>query len=203
MTTIVELNVPDKAQHQLNRALATFVESYDGPRRLLIVYYCGHSAYDEGGLMLVPSRISDFRHRNIRCNWSKADAILRDDYVEGDVLVIMDTYFPASAARAGAPRSSTIEDGKNDRKYELLAASGEDDSTSSGTNSFTCSLIDASKALVDEYAGSPFTTFHLNQRINVDPRRRNTLSRLISLSRPQERHILLCPLKPAEQPPVM
>lgn len=46
-TEIVELDVASKPQHQLNRHMTSFVIDNDGPNKLLIVYYSGHTIYQD------------------------------------------------------------------------------------------------------------------------------------------------------------
>ncbi|KAF2177835.1 hypothetical protein K469DRAFT_719303 [Zopfia rhizophila CBS 207.26] len=192
-TEIIELNVSSKPQHQLNRYLSAFVEKHDGPHNLMIVYYTGHGLYkDHGGYLELTGstnpKVKKGFNNDARCNWNKAEEILKDDEVEGDVLTILDTCFS----------SNLVKSGKEDtRTYELLSACAMDETTASpGDNSFTRALIDALKSLAVEFADKSFSTSYLNQRINLNPNRRDTPSHLWFRLRHADRHIRLAPLKP-------
>ncbi|KAF2197242.1 hypothetical protein GQ43DRAFT_344045, partial [Delitschia confertaspora ATCC 74209] len=197
-TQIVELNVASKPQHQLNRHLSAFVEKHDGPHNLMIVYYTGHGIYREDGKYLQLSAYVNIFFSPISCglvkeacaNWNKAEEVLRDDEVEGDVLTILDTCFSSNLAKSGR---------EDVRTYELLSACGFDSITEGpGENSFTRALIDALKELLEKYKDGSFTTFHLNQQILLNPARRSTPSQLWYRLRHHERHIRLAPLQPAQ-----
>ncbi|KAF1844078.1 uncharacterized protein K460DRAFT_290302 [Cucurbitaria berberidis CBS 394.84] len=191
-TKTIELNVRSKPQHQLNSHVSDFVRDHDGPHNLLIIYYTGHGVYmdDKKYLELAatinPSLGKGFS-KDARCNWNKAEEILRDEEVEGDVLTILDTCYS----------SNLVKSGKRDtRKFELLSACPIDQTTASpGKYSFTRALIDALDELLKDHKESPFSTFRLNQRINLDIRRTDTPSQLWSRVH-SEQHILLAPLKP-------
>ena len=117
------------------------------------------------------------------------EEILRDDDVDGDVLAILDTCFSSNLAKSGRT-------GEDVRTYELMSACAFDGTTASpGKYSFTRALIDALKELQSEYSEGSFTTFHLNQRINLNPDRRDTPSHLWYRLAHHERHIRLAPLK--------
>lgn len=49
---VFTLNVETKPQHQLNLAITSFVNKYDGPHNLMIVYYTGHGRWYEEGKVL-------------------------------------------------------------------------------------------------------------------------------------------------------
>lgn len=189
----MELNVSSKPQHQLNRYLSTFVEEHDGPNNLLIVYYTGHGQYreDRKHLELTASlnpMVKKGFNNDARCNWNKAEEILRSDDVECDVLTILDTCYSSNLAKSGKEETRT---------FELLSACAIDSTTAApGENSFTRALIDALKELLDQFGDRPFTTFHLNQRILLDKRRHDTPSQLWFRLQHHERHIRLAPLKP-------
>lgn len=65
-----------------------------------------------------------------------------------------------------------------------------------GPRSFTRALIDALKEYVREGPDRSFTTHQLNQRVLMNPNRRDTPSQLWSRRLHQGRHIRLAPLKP-------
>ncbi|KAF2001669.1 hypothetical protein P154DRAFT_403416, partial [Amniculicola lignicola CBS 123094] len=191
----VELNVSSKPQLQLHSYLTRFVEKHDGRNNLIIVYYTGHGFYREdqkppylelsGSTNLV---VKKGLSRDARANWNKAEEILRSDDLEGDVLTILDTCYA----------SNLVKSGKEDtRTFELLSACQFDITTAvPGDQSFTRALIDALEELVAEFADRSFTTFHLNQRILLNPNRRDTPSQLWFRLKHHERHIRLAPLKP-------
>lgn len=80
-----------------------------------------------------------------------------------------------------------------------MSACAFDSTTASpGENSFTRALIDALKELLDEHKDGVFSTFQLNQRINLNPVRRDTPSQLWYRLKHHERHIRLAPLKPEQ-----
>ncbi|KAF2799523.1 hypothetical protein K505DRAFT_230897 [Melanomma pulvis-pyrius CBS 109.77] len=192
-TETVELNVSSKPQHQINRYLTAFVEMHDGPNNLLIVYYTGHGVYreDHKHLELTASLRPNVKkgfNKDARANWNKAEEVLRSDDVEGDVLTILDTCYSSNFAKSGK---------EDTRTFELLSACAIDGTTAApGENSFTRALIDALKELLTEFDDRSFTTFHLNQRILLNPNRRDMPSQLWFRLKYHERHIRLAPLKP-------
>ncbi|KAF2278298.1 uncharacterized protein EI97DRAFT_355512, partial [Westerdykella ornata] len=195
---VVELNVLTKPQHQMNRYLSTFVDKHDGPNNLMIVYYTGHGVYREDLKYLEltasvdPSQRRGFKNE-ARANWNRAEEHLRSDYVEGDVLTILDTCYSSNLQKSGK---------EDTRTFELLSACAFDATTASpGPQSFTRALIDALKELLAEYHDRSFTTFHLNQRILLNPNRRDTPSQLWFRLKHHERHIRLAPLKPRTSQP--
>ncbi|ORY00886.1 hypothetical protein BCR34DRAFT_592437 [Clohesyomyces aquaticus] len=189
-TKTVELDVSSKPQHQIAEHLASFVRRHDGPNNLLIVYYTGHGVHDGKSLHLTgsinPMQKKGFSN-DARANWDKAEETLRSDDIEGDVLTILDTCYSSNLQKSGK---------EDTRTFELLSACAFDQTTASpGENSFTRALIDALKELLDEFADRSFTTFHLNQRILLNPNRRDTPSQLWFRLKHHERHIRLAPLK--------
>lgn len=189
-TETVELNVKSKTQLQLNSCVSSFAAEHNGPNNLLIVYYTGHGVYYEEKKFLQLAACANPRagnglYQDAHANWNKAEDILKDD-VDADVLTILDACY-ASNITKGAQKST--------KKFELLCASGIDQITVAGRNSFTRALIDNLKDLLREYGDKPFNTFHLNQRICMDKRRRDTPSALW-LRLPSDSNILLAPLKP-------
>ncbi|CAO2656431.1 Nn.00g052340.m01.CDS01 [Neocucurbitaria sp. VM-36] len=195
-TKTVELNVRKKPQHQLNSHVSDFIRDHDGPHNLLVIYYTGHGVYREDKKYLEltasinPSLGKGFT-KDARCNWNKAEDKLKDEEVEGDVLTILDTCYS----------SNLVKSARGDaRKFELLSAAPIDQTTARpGQYSFTRALIDALDELLRDHKDSPFSTFRLNQRINIDKRRTDTPSHLwsrVQSVQHNEQHILLAPLKP-------
>ncbi|KAL1656408.1 hypothetical protein SLS61_000871 [Didymella pomorum] len=162
----VELNVKRKPQHQLQSSIAQFTQKFDGPGNLLIVYYSGHGVWKdlENFLQLTACTnpmLGKGLHQDAHVNWSKAIDLLISGDVDADVLAILDTSYASNDSKG----SSKISD-RGTRKFELLTASGLDQTTQApGPYSFTRSLIDNLKDLVMEYDSAPFSSFHLNQRI--------------------------------------
>lgn len=178
----------------MNRYVSAFVEENDGPNSLMIVYYTGHGVWRENDNYLeltastTPGQKWGFKNE-ARVNWEKAEEQLRSDDVEGDVLTILDTCYSSNPQ---------FKSGREDtRSFELLSACTYDAPTPApGPLSFTRALIDGLKDLLQEYKDRPFTTFHLNQRILTNPKRRDYPSQLWFRLKHHERHILLAPLKP-------
>ncbi|KAF2634567.1 hypothetical protein P280DRAFT_474521, partial [Massarina eburnea CBS 473.64] len=196
-TKIVELDLSSKPQLQLNLHLTEFVAKHDGPNNLLIVYYTGHGVFrDDHKHLDFMASLTKTPERGLnkvpKCNWNAAEDILRSDYVECDVLTILDTCYASNLAKSGN------EEG---RVMELLSACAIDQTTSSGDNSFTRALIDALKQLLGENVDRAFSTHELNQLILRDIRRLDTPSQLWYRSQYTDRHILLAPLKLQEKPP--
>lgn len=186
----------------MNRYLSTFIEQYDEPNGLIIIYYTGRGVYREdlGHLRLSASlkptaKIvpSDYAH----VNWNKSEEILRSDDLEADVLTILDTVCSGSPAKRdkGGTMVSLAENEKEDtRTFESFSAYEIDGMAVPGERSFTRVLIDALTALAKEFGDRSFTTFHLNQRILLDPRR-STGSHFWFRLQQHQRLIRLTPLK--------
>jgi hypothetical protein len=188
-TEIVQLNLATKPQLQLTRHLSTFIETYDKPDSLLIVYYSGHGVFheDQGYLELTP----ELRRDVARVNWTKAEETLHSDDIESDILVMLDTTYASNTMKSGQTASHWEL-----KRFELLSACTIDQTTAApGPNSFTRALIDALIELVNEFGDRSFSTFYLNQRINLDKRRYDSPSQLWSFSKNSERQIHLARLK--------
>ncbi|KAF2789869.1 hypothetical protein K505DRAFT_252417 [Melanomma pulvis-pyrius CBS 109.77] len=191
-TELVHLNVSSKPQLQLNRYLNDFVENYDGPTSLLIVYYTGHGVYREDRSYLELTAFEDpdsnkgsrFK-KEAHANWNSAEAFLRSDVVEGDVLTILDTCYASNHTKSGNDESRT---------FELLSACAINETTAApGKRSFTRALLVALDKLLKEFGDKPFTTARLNQDILRNPLRHGSPSQLWLYN---ERHVRLAPLKP-------
>jgi hypothetical protein len=192
---VVDINVQSKPQHQLNRYMSAFVDQHDGQNNLMIVYYTGHGAWREDlkylelSASLNPSQKRGFKNE-ARANWNRAEEQLRSEEIDGDVLTILDTCYASNLQKSGK---------EDTRTFELLSACTVDNTTvSPGPTSFTRALIDALKELLAENKGRSFTTFHLNQRINLNPIRHDTQSQLWFRLKHHDRHIRLAPLKPPQ-----
>lgn len=191
-TETVELNVKGKTQLQLNSRVSSFAAEHNGPNNLLIVYYTGHGVYyeDKKFLQLAacanPASGSGL-YQDAHANWNKAEDILKAEEIDADVLTILDACYASNMTKAAM---------QSTKKFELLSACGLDQTTAApGPNSFTRALIDNLEDLIREYGDKPFNTFHLNQRICMDKRRRETPSYLW-YRLPSDSNILLAPLKP-------
>jgi hypothetical protein len=207
-TEVLELNVSKKPQLQLNAAIVNFIAEHDGPNKLMIVYYTGHGTFNEREKILTLSAYGFYLSMRTlpnlsasttdsqalrrfmippRANFTDAEENLRASYIDADVLTIIDSCFSSNIQKSG------VED---DRTYELLSACGLDMTTSSpGPNSFTRALIDSLKELLDECRDGSFTTFNLQQRINLHKARRDTPSFLWNRLQHHERHIRLARLR--------
>ncbi|KAF2633868.1 hypothetical protein BU25DRAFT_328197 [Macroventuria anomochaeta] len=196
-TEIVELDLASKPQLQMNRCLSTFIEKHDGPHRLHIVYYSGHSRFDEfyDRLDLAASINPDLGklpYKDAVVNWRKAEDLLRSDEIDADVLAILDTPYSNSSTEREGSR-------ENSRRFEVLGACPIDQTTAApGKNSFTRALIDELRDLLREYGDKPFNSFHLNQRICMNALRRDTPSQLWHLLR-SEQNILISPMVTKEK----
>jgi hypothetical protein len=198
-TETIELNLSTKPQLQLNSRVSNFTEKYDGPNNLLIVYYTGHGVFREQdkpqylqlAATINPSNVKGIR-KDAHLSWNKVENILKSDDVEADCLAILDTCYASNATKSARQSS---------RKFELLAACAMDQTTAApGKNSFTRSLIDSLTVLASTHGEKQFSTFNLNQCICKDPRRSDTPSVLWN-PLPNDQHIFLAPLIPAEAPP--
>lgn len=179
-----------KPQLQLNTCVTAFAEKHNGPNNLIIVYYTGHGVWREAEEYLqLTAAVTPIRGRGFQkdahANWNRAEQILKADEIDADVLTILDTCYSSNIAKSA--RQSV-------RKFELLSACPHNETTSSpGDRSFTRVLIDKLAALADSYHDKPFSTFHLNSLICMDPRRHDTPSQLW-FRLPNEQNILLAPL---------
>lgn len=200
-TDIVALHVGTKPQLQLDYHVSGFIRDHDGPENLLIVYYTGHGVYNEdrkcleltGSLRNNPVLYGRGLRKNARASWTKAEDQLRHEDVESDVLTILDTCYSSNFAKSGK---------EGQKKFELLSACAIDQTTEApGKNSYTRALIDALKELQDQDPEGQISTFRLYQRINMNPRRKDTPSQIWSRGKStqhNDQHIFLAPLKPTQ-----
>lgn len=176
---------------QLNSRVSSFAAEHNGPNNLLIVYYTGHGVYYEDKKFLQLAACANPAqgkglYQDAYANWNKAEDILRADDIDADVLTILDACYASNITKSAAHTS---------KKFELLSACGLDQTTAApGPNSFTRALIDTLKDLVTEYGDKPFNTFHVNQRVCMDHRRRECPSHLWYRLQ-SDSNILLAPLK--------
>lgn len=174
--------------------VSQFIFDHDGPDNLLIIYYTGHGRYLEEKKFLEitgsqdPERGMGFR-KDAVANWNKVEDKLQDEGVACDVLEILDTCYSSNLVKSSRAGS---------RKFELLSACFIDQTTASpGNYSFTRSLIDTLKGMLNEFANHPFSTFSINERIVKDRRRFDTQSHLwarIHSVHLSGQHILLTPM---------
>ena len=131
--------------------------------------------------------------KNARASWTKAEDQLRHEDVESDVLTILDTCYSSNFAKSGK---------EGQKKFELLSACAIDQLTEApGKNSYTRALIDALEELHDQDPEGQISTFRLYQRINMNPRRKDTPSQIWSRGKStqhNDQHIFLAPLKPSK-----
>lgn len=125
-------------------------------------------------------------YQDAHANWNKAEDILKADEIDADVLTILDACYASNITKSALQTS---------KKFELLSACGLDQTTAApGPNSFTRALIDTLEELVTEYGDKPFNTFHINQRVCMDKRRRECPSHLWYRLH-SDSNILLAPMK--------
>ncbi|KAF2756298.1 hypothetical protein EJ05DRAFT_96618 [Pseudovirgaria hyperparasitica] len=182
-----------KPQHQLNSAIAKFVEKHNDPRNLLIVYYTGHGSWNKDQKYLELSATNnDLKNKfslKAKANFNTAEAFLKSD-VDADVLTILDTCFSSNMQKSG---------GDNERAYQLLSASGFDQTTTAGEESFTSTLILTLKELVKQYENKrSFSTHTLVEKINMNPVRRDSPCFLWNRLSGGDRFIRLQPLDKKE-----
>jgi len=183
--------VKGKPQLQLNSRVSAFAEKHNGPNNLLIIYYTGHGVWRETeNYLQLTAAINPIQgkgfQKDAHANWNRAEQILKAEEIDADVLTILDTCYSSNIAKSAK---------QSIRKFELLSACPHNETTSSpGERSFTRVLIDKLNDLATEYNDKPFSTFHLNSLICMDPRRHDTPSQLW-FRLPNEQNILLAPLK--------
>jgi len=196
---VVEFNHGTKPQHQMDRALTTFFETYDRPHNLLIVFYAGCSAHytNTGRLEFLPSLESSTARGTStggQINWYKTEDYLCSDEIDGDVLAILDATY-ASNGNKGHVYEDVSNSGYRDqeptRRFQLFNSC---DQMPPGPKSFTRILIDGLKELHERNGDCAFSTQDLHQCIEI--RQPGTSSKIWSLL-PDKRHILLRPMVPS------
>ncbi|ORY09325.1 hypothetical protein BCR34DRAFT_589428 [Clohesyomyces aquaticus] len=150
----------EKADHQLNQFLSTFMFQYDDKDRLLIIYYGGHGVYQNNandqykGIAMQASTTQDVKNRLV---WSKAEHSITNS--RADVLVIFDCCqagsFGGWKVRANLPH------------FEYIAACGPDEPAAlPGPNSFTSAFMWALKDFKDK-EDCPFRSVELVDKIKT------------------------------------
>lgn len=194
-TKTIELNVRKRPQLQLDNHISNFLLEHDGPHSLLIVYYTGHGLFHDDRAFLELTACNNLRvcrgfSGDAKANWNKVEEKLRDEEVEGDVLTILDTCYASNLVKASGNQAS--------KKFELMAASAIDETTSSpGEYSFTRALIDGLKTLLDAHA-EPISTFRIIQSINLNKKRRDTPAHVWARNHHNDAHIFLAPQRPSD-----
>ena len=150
-----------KAQSQINRIVAIWVDEKDAPNKLLIVYFAGHGGrgIKNGYLELRGNRnTEDLRQDLDRIIWNRTEANLEDTHA--DVLQIFDCCYAGNLepTRGGG------------RVFEYLAATSANHTTKApGPHSFTRALIWSLKDLAkSENAPCRFSTSELLNKITKD-----------------------------------
>ena len=151
-----------RAQTQINAIVATWVDQYDAPKTLLLLYFAGHGkpGGQLGELTISGSQNSpsDVRKYLNEVVWNEAEHSLHD--LQSDVLQIFDCCYAGTLGTRGQSQQS----------FEYLAATGAHDTTPSpGDTSFTSALIWALKKLAENRTGR-FTTIHLLEKIKQYPK---------------------------------
>ncbi|MCJ1318298.1 hypothetical protein MMC15_003626 [Xylographa vitiligo] len=128
-----------KAQTQVNKIVASWVDECDAPKTLLIVYFAGHGrpGNKPGSLEIAGnSSPNDVRQHLDKVIWNRTETNLQDTHA--DVLQVFDCCY---AGTLGTDRGGT-------RVFEYLAATSADATTKCpGPRSFTTALIWALKHL--------------------------------------------------------
>ena len=144
-----------KAQTQVNKIVASWVDENDAPNTLLIVYFAGHGrpGITPGSLELAGhSSPKDVREHLDKVIWNKTESNLQD--TNADVLQVFDCCY---AGNLGTDRGGT-------RVFEYLAATSANETTKCpGPHSFTMALIWALKDLANTH--KRFTTSDLLNKI--------------------------------------
>ena len=205
-TDIVELDHRSKPQHQMDRSLITFIEKYDGPQNLLIVFYAGCSVRYQSTrrLELLPSLHSSTDRISFtggQINWFKTEDMLRSDEVDGDVLAILDTPYASKNETGHISNKENDYKGGEDRtsrRFQLMAAC-DGTISKAGDRSFTRALIDGMMDFLKHDSCPSFSTQKLHQSMEMVSGRSGITSLVWSLL-PNKDHISLAPLKPTATP---
>ncbi|RDW82288.1 hypothetical protein BP6252_03400 [Coleophoma cylindrospora] len=152
-----------KAQNQVNRYLAEFVDDHDDTNTLLIVYYAGHGRPGESkGSVVLEANMSakpDDGSSLHEIVWNSAEHNIKA--TKSDVLLIFDCCY------AGA-LDQNVRSNATRRAFEFLAATSANSTTRRpGERSFTTALIWALEHLVEK--GKRFPTQELLSKILEAP----------------------------------
>lgn len=182
----------------MDRALTTFVETYDQPNNLLIVFYTGYAIHYENASRLESSPFLGLSTARVtstggQINWYKTENILCSDGVDRDVLAILDTLYPSDGNKCHVSNDkgdSNYRDQGTARRFQFINTCGHQ---APGPGSLTRALIDGLQKLHERNGNSAFSTQDLHQCIEMDPRRSGLSSEMWSLLQ-NKRHILLTPM---------
>ena len=181
--------------------MTTFVETYDQPHTLLIVYYAGHAIHykNAGRLELLPSSEPSAAGTSTsgQINWYKTEDFLCSDEVDGDVLAILDTTYATNSDTRHVSNDegdSNYRDRETTRRFELISSC---DRIVPGSESLTRALIDGLKELHEQNGHSSFSTQDLYRCIAMNPIRSSISSKMWALL-PNKRNILLTPIAQSE-----
>ncbi|KAH7063889.1 hypothetical protein BKA63DRAFT_572767 [Paraphoma chrysanthemicola] len=146
----------EKADHQLNEYLSSFMKRHDESNTLLIFYYAGHGLYEDNTVMLTGTTKQQSAVEKVLNSvaWSSAEHNIKAK--RADVLVIFDCChaggFGGYDARAA-----------RQTPFQCIAACGASQRTPKpGTTSFTSALI---WALEEMRPHAPFTSIALLHKI--------------------------------------
>ena len=161
MLLLVNLLIYPSLPVVLNPLKASWVDLYDAPKTLLLVYFAGHGrpgdAVGELAISGYQTSPSDVRRYLNTVVWNITENNLHE--IQSDVLQVFDCCFAGFLGTRGGSQQS----------FEYLAATGADDTTASpGDTSFTSALIWALKELAKDRT-CRFTTVHLLEMIQKAP----------------------------------
>jgi hypothetical protein len=191
-TEIVTLDGWTTPQGQMDQALDTFIESNDGPRNLLIVYYNGLSEYhmDQNNFELMGHRTSGYGPKRdpLSVNWNKSHDVLGSD-VAADVLFILDTPHASNLTSwwtedqgdswfPWAPRNRTKHLEQHPAKHFELMCPREFDPIPRA-NTFTYALIRVLSTFAETKISQILSTWSLNEHIREDPKRLDMESSIV------------------------
>jgi len=182
----------------MDRVVTTFVETYDQPQTLLIVYYTGHAIHYQsaGRLEFLPSSepsAAGGTSTSGQINWYKTEKFLCSDEVDGDVLAILDTTYAINGDIrhvSNEESDSNHKDQGTARRFQLISSC---ERPAPGSGSLTRALIDGLKELWERDENSGYSTQDLHQCIEINPIRSGISSKMWSLLS-NKRHIFLTPI---------
>ena len=181
-----------KTQTQVNSIVAGWVDKYDGPKTLLLVYFAGHGrpGKRQGDLQITGTKsLFEVDSELNEVTWNRAENNLLETVA--DVLQIFDCCYAGSLGGRG-----------DSRAFEYLAACAADQTTPRpGEHSFTRALIWALERLSVEMKSARFTTSHLLRKIIEAPdfpKDQRPEFRKRPGANPRER-IMLQPVRPGQE----
>ncbi|KAF2675675.1 hypothetical protein K458DRAFT_397715 [Lentithecium fluviatile CBS 122367] len=152
-----ELNTLEKASHQLNSFLSSFMALHDESNTLLIFYYAGHGLYEDNTVVFTGTTAGQTVEEKERNNvaWSSSEHNIKAR--SADVLVIFDCCSAGGFGGYATGRAS------RQTPFQCIAACGSFERTPKpGPTSFTSALIWALKGLRSHH---PFTSRNLLDKI--------------------------------------